>query len=602
MFRKSRYLLQVGLVGALAVTWLAGFQSYAQDVADTGKNGRPEKRFETVALVSVAPVESIASQLREIDRIANGHLPIIADVTKKLAECPKIENALKNGLDSTKPAGLVVQISTDGFGKRVVGFLPTKNADAIRNCAVNELGLEVNGCDEDGLYTVGKENQKIYARPVEGWILFSDESTAFGDIGENPSATLEGLDQEYAVAVRFRPCNVPSSVREMLLLLLNQGLRSAADQCPVKTPEIDAKRDQMIGMIIERCRRAFVETESATFGVKFDSQDGLLFSAVGTAVENSETAEYFGKLAKTQNVLADVVPENAAVAATVTFPVNDQRTEFRRLVLGCLHDYAKSQAEKIAAEASQKIGEEISADQVRTFLDQLFNALRNEVDRAKCEAGFALIAEPERSALVAAVGCDGKAWEPIAGKIWFAAVKAAARKMTDEEKSFLNPETMLETNVAGENGVTVHRISGPEPSAIENKTVADKMVKLFGGKPEMAVTFAPIGAGIVLSRDGVGRTQELLETLNNVNGRPVLAQAYVSLKAFAELFSESAPDDGENKEGKDRARAILEAIGDEPGRISYTVTAEDRTVTTVVRLDLGFLRGLWRGENVAKTE
>ena len=552
------------------------------------------KEFKTVATVSVASGDSLVQQLKTFGDLVGENL--YGSVAREVSANQSADLLINAAIDGSQPAGLVVKVSTDGFSKQIVGFVPVKNFDAVRKVAEDALKLEVKECDTDGLYTVSRDGQSIYAKPMGGWLLLSDEADAFVAVGENPAEQLDGLDQEYAFAVRFQPCNVPFTVREMILMGLNQGLRELASHCPEKSPEADAKKEKLVGMVVERGRIVLTDTESVTYGVKVDATQGLRFTAICKAVDGSGMAEYFARLAEVKNPMDGLLPDTTAIAAGIFFPVDAQKTEIRKFLFGMVRECISKEldagaAEKIASKVSEHTDESVSAGQVTAFIHQILDAHAAGIEAAVIRGGFAVIADPGRPTFFATVGCNGKWAEEIAGQIWEMAVKAAKKS----GKCPIDVEKILTPNVAEVKDASIHLLSGPTWAEIAAAKKADSedfklATELLGERPQAATIFSRYGVGIVVARDPVELVKSRVAELTIVEAKPVLFEGFVSLRSMISLATMIHPS------GNDAAvDAVLNASGSDPDRVTLKTTAEGRSVTTELKFDTGFIRGVAAG-------
>lgn len=568
---------------AIAVTMLLGLTSsvaLAQDNAPT---------FETVAVVSVASGDTLVEQLKAFSEVVGQDL--YAEAAKEVSKNEVADAIINQAIDASKPAGIVVKVSTDGFSKQAVAFIPVKDPDLFRKFAEEKLEINIKESDEAGLYVAEKDGNTLYVKTIEGWLLFSDDSTSFGAVGDNPVPCLNGLNEKYAVAVQFLPSNVPETIREMCLLGFNKVLQEGAKQCPEKSPEADAQKAKLISMIVARARIAFTDTESATFGVRFNKETGVQFEATSTAVDGSQMARYFAKLADTKNVMAAALPEDTAVAATICLPIDSQKTEmqkfildaFRGLVMKKLED---GKAEKIAAKASEKTGREISSEDVTNFFGRLFDAIQGEIEHAKCEAGFAIVGNPNAPALFAAVACDGKRWEGIDNDLYGVLADAAKKS----GKCPIDLSELLKKDVASVNGGTIHLLTGPTWTEIAehskkelNEDSTTKLVGLFGEKPEVAIVYAAQGAGFVFCKDAVNAAKTGFEKIMTTEGKPVILEAFVAIKPILRMIAVC------DQEKAESLTKIADEIEGSP-KVSLTTTAKDRSVTTIFQIDTGILQ------------
>ncbi len=571
---------------ALAVAMLLGLACstlWAQENAQT---------FKTVAVVSVAKGQDLVEQLKAFGDVIGQDL--YAEASKEVSKDETADAIINQAIDDSKPAGIIIKVSTDGFNKQIVGFLPVKDAGLFRKTVEEDLGIPVKDSEEEGLYTVEKDENTLYVKTIEGWLLFSDDSTAFEAVGDDPASCLNGLDEKYAVAIQFLPSNVPATIREMCLLGFNKLLQEGAKKCPEKSPETDAQKAKLISMIVERARIAFTDTESATFGIRFHKEVGFQFEATSTAVDGSRMAKYFAKLAETKNVMAAALPENTAVAATICLPIDSQRTEMRKFVLDAVRGVVMKKleggkAEKIATKVSEKSGREITSQNVTDFATRLFDAVQGEVERAKCEAGIATIGDPNAPVLLAAVACDGKRWESIDNDIYGVLADAAKKS----GKCPVDPNEILQKNAASVEGGSIHLMTGPTWEEIAKdsegdidgkvKEEVDRFSTLFGEKPEVAVVYANQGAGFVFCKDAVNAAKNGFEKLMTVEGKPVIFEAFIAIKPLFRLGTVFEPEKSELL-----AKTVDEIEGSP--RISLTTTAKDRSVTTIFQIDTGVLK------------
>jgi hypothetical protein len=126
-----------------------------------------------------------------------------------------------NGLDTTRPWGVVVQLDDE---LSAYGFIPVTDAEYL----LWDLEDYIERTDEVGweVYKViGTEpGKQLFARVTSRWVYVADTKADLDDVASDPAAVLDGMDKKYDAAISLETKNIPAEEGRALINLLGEKL------------------------------------------------------------------------------------------------------------------------------------------------------------------------------------------------------------------------------------------------------------------------------------------------------------------------------------------------------------------------------------------
>ncbi|MDZ7618027.1 MAG: hypothetical protein U1E05_13560, partial [Patescibacteria group bacterium] len=116
------------------------------------------------------------------------------------------------GIDKSRPWGVLV--GTDGTHVGGCGFVPVTDMKAAMDL-VKSLAKDKVKEGEGGLYEIAGPHKTMYVQERHpGWAFIVDDPAVLDHVPANPLEVLAGLNEQYSVAMRLQPANLPDAVRK----------------------------------------------------------------------------------------------------------------------------------------------------------------------------------------------------------------------------------------------------------------------------------------------------------------------------------------------------------------------------------------------------
>lgn len=252
---------------------------------DTPAIGAADSGLKPVAIVSISGYDRVMSDIAFIGQIAKQ-----PGLEKQAEGMLMIVAQGLNGLDKTRPWGVVV--STDGTNFPRLGFLPVTDTKQLLGSLEGVLGP----ADDvgNGVFSVEKNNLKIYIKEQNGWAFVSDSTDSLAELPKDPTKWLEGLDKKFELGVQFHIANVPEMYRTMAVDQLKEGIRAGLKQQDGEDDATFELRQKLIQNQMKALEDIVNDADQFTLGWAIDQQTRSTFLDVSmTARANSELAKKF---------------------------------------------------------------------------------------------------------------------------------------------------------------------------------------------------------------------------------------------------------------------------------------------------------------------
>lgn len=287
----KRGLFIVGLLTALfAVTVVAPANIQAQaPVSDEPV---------TVAIVSVQSVDGV------LDAASN---------VLKAAGQDEVEQAMRGatgaieGIDTTKPAGVVVTMSGMDPMPGVMGFLPVTDLMAFVASLPDAPPAEMfPEPDADGIRELQTgPDQSIFMSETGEWLVVSQDRDAVLNAPTDPTTLLEGLDQQHLIAVKVIGSNVPDPLKQGLPAMAGMFLMGA---------NLDQAQQQAVQSMLQQLTIVLTGTDTLLIGADVSSEGEVTVNTSLTTIAGSELAEQFAATADSESRFATMYSPTALVS------------------------------------------------------------------------------------------------------------------------------------------------------------------------------------------------------------------------------------------------------------------------------------------------
>ncbi len=229
-------------------------------------------------VLAVAAVDSFADVRKQLmwlgGQIGQPALAVAADTTAMMAT----QGRGLNGLDTTRPAGVVV--TTDGTLPIVHGYIPVKSLDKLLESLQASLGAATKDGDVRRVMLPSGTTLEFTERvaPSGTWAVATVAGSPAGMA--DPLPLLEGVAKEFSTGLRVYPSLMPEPLRKQLEEVLDRAARQAAAQGQPIAPGT-----------IESFVAGLADTESLAVGMAIDATAQEVFLATdATNVAGSPAA------------------------------------------------------------------------------------------------------------------------------------------------------------------------------------------------------------------------------------------------------------------------------------------------------------------------
>ena len=199
-------LLTVLSIVAVAVAPLERPPAVAQDAASS--------EMKNLLIVSLSGYDNLLADVGFLGQFVGQ--PALAEQLTKTLELYTQGQGLP-GLDKSRPWGMVVQ--TDGTQFQPLAFAPVTDVKQLLGALENlQLEAQDRGAGVFELQsTTPAVPQSVFVKQSGDWAFIGQNADAVAQVPADPVAQLDGLHQQYDVAVRLYVQNIPELFRQMAI-------------------------------------------------------------------------------------------------------------------------------------------------------------------------------------------------------------------------------------------------------------------------------------------------------------------------------------------------------------------------------------------------
>ena len=467
-----------------------------------------DAELKTVLTVSISGYDAVMGSVDALAKVAG--VPEMTMLPKMLLGGP----AGPGGLDGSKPAGVVVQ--TDGQQFPAMGFVPVTDAGEFM-AFLGRFVQDIPKPDADGVYEVEANDQTVFIQEKGGWAFVAIDRAVLANTPTNPASLLDGMEEEYALAVRAQLSNVPKELRAGAMQIMQMAAMQGSQRNEGETDEQYAIRQQMTQQSMEGIQKFVNEMDSLTVGLAVDDSDGSVTLDVSmTAIEGTSLADDMADTAGLQSEFAGFFSPNAAIALRMTGKLTETDVTQSLQML----DVVKAQGKE--AIESEDLGE-AQTQKALEIGAELLEVAKATIEGRTIDGGLSLIAGDDLIALIAG------------GKVVDGDKLNELFKQVVEEASKEEPDVdqFLKMDVAEHKGVQFHTLAVPAALVFEDgvpPAYADTDVKFAIGFGNSAVFVAHGGDPIALLKAAIDRSAE------TPNAEVLPMQLSLSAKAIGSLL------------------------------------------------------------------
>ncbi len=527
--------------------------------------GTSEARAADVKLVGVACHSGYDGMKADLDLLAEiigrPELGKMADGMIALAT----QGRGIQGLDKTRPWGVLV--GTDGEHVGGCAFVPVTDMKAVMGLLKSMAKDKVKE-GEGGLYEVTGPKKILYVQEKhKGWAFIVDDPALLEYVPANPVEALAGLNEQYSVAVRLYPANMPEAVRKDMA-------EKAKKHAERHMKRRDCENDQQFEarqIIARHIRKHMVigakDLEEMTVGWKLDSSERkAVLEATFVSKEGSQTAKFLAPAAETHTAFGGFALPDAALTIRGTgrkIPLADAD----------LDTLIASWREKTFCKIDSKACK-ADADVTKELINELLTVVRENAKAKTDDGALSVRLDPQAITLVNGRHVtDGPAIEAIVKK----AVAAARERAPDVV------DRIVKLDVGKVGRTNLHLISVPLDKCPKGEILSGAV----GETLDVVLGFGPKAVYLAAGRDAMKTLRSAIRASGKARGEVVPPMtATLDLGALAASAAD-CPSDKVQPKGKKALELLEGASGDQ---VRFTVEAVERGLKLRLELDEGVLK------------
>jgi hypothetical protein len=529
-------ILLMGMVVAL----LLGLQVLGPAQLTAAESSEPAAApLKPLVTVALSGYDEILSDLQSIS-------PQIAMLVEGQINAATGNQGLE-GLDKTRPWGLLVRTDEQQFPVQL--FVPVTDLAKLLKSLEPVIGTTEA---KDGVYEIDAGGRTLYLKQVGDWAFASISSDGLANLPEKPLEALGGLQDEYDLGIRLTVKNIPVSLRQMGLALMQTAMQQGLQKQPDETEEQHAVRVKAVEQSMKQVSQAVNEIDELVLGLKIDNKAGnAYFDFVQTAVEGSELAKQIaGAGAEQETKFAGFVMDDAAF----TFSGAQLVPEASAAQLEPTLASARSEAMK-HLEKEEDLGEE-EKTLAKELTNGLFDVAEKTVKGGKFDVGGSVNLGPEVLTLV--FGARVLETQKVDDML-----KKLAEKVAKEDPKAADA---IKLDAEKYEGVRLHRISVPTEEL--GKTDDVDLKKLVGDTVDVFIGIGEESVYVAAGRDAL----QTLKTAIDKSKEPKKV-APMQLKLAVTPLVKFAGSIAEDSQVQNVANILGQILEGTPGKDHIVVTS-----------------------------
>jgi len=552
------------LLSMLAVALLlgAGNLVWAQDSSTAG--------MKPIVTVGFSGYDEV---LKDVEHIGNltGNAQLAQMVEGQLNEAA---GGLA-GLDKQKPWGLVVAVDESKLGAgggppgmpfgpgmlsafQGYAFVPVTDLKQLLGALQPMVGDPADA--GNGVLKIDSDGQPLFLKEQSGWVFVSTSPEMLASTPADPVPLLGGLNESYDLAVRITLANLPESLREGILGMMQM---MTAMRRPGETDEQHAMRSKMAEQTMEQMTTALNELDALTVGLAVDrAASTASFEYVATAREGTELAAQMAQLSEVTTDFAGFLLPGAAVTMNASGKLAAKDIARTKMMIAQARTNALNDLDKQGLSAA-------NLAQAKKMIGDVFAVIEATIDSGKMDGGMALVLDPGAVTLVAGahVGDSAK----LDGL-----VKDLVDQLVREQPDAAG---LVKLDAEEHQGVRFHTLSlpvtmmGPE---------AQTFSQLVGDALDVVIGIGPQSVYFAAGRDAAATLKRVIDQSKAEAGKSVPPmQLAVAATPIAKFVGQVGPD-----EAKVVAGMLAGALEQSGGKDRITITSTPVPNGIKVRLEV----------------
>ena len=467
---------------------------------------------ETVAVVSISSYDNLVKNVATIGEVAG-----YPDLDQMVDAILTLQTGGKGlvGVDKTKPWGVQVKVTQAGPGG--VAFLPVNDLKGLLGALAGVAGeAEDVG---DGVYSLENGPAPVFVKAQGNWAFIGQSKESLANLPKDPVALLDGLPEEYTVAVRGYVQNIPEEFRQMAVGELRKGLEAGMVQGPDESDEDFKIRKQAGEASVKQMERMINEIATITIGWTVDMESKQTYIDIAqSAVPGTMLAKQIKAYAPSTSDFGGFLRDGSAASLLLNSDseLSDSDKENFVTQMNGFRDRALMELDNSG---------DLTADQkkvVKQSVGDIFRIMTDTMASGKYDGGAIITTEPLVNIVVGGHVADGKGMEEALKNIG---------KLIAEDPNAPKINWDAETYKA----YTFHHATTP--------ILDDDAKALFGDNLQFAVAVSGQGIFIALGADAVGSIKKVIDASEATSEKelPIL-QGVVALGPIMNIAAEAEDD------------------------------------------------------------
>ena len=283
----------------------------------------------------VIAIANIDEQLNDIEYLANA----ASEQMGQMSGLIKMQaQGFLRGIDTKKPAGVLMYFSEDSPEPATLAFVPIKNLDDFLDTIASFAEVDEG---DDTVTIIPDDGSEMTLKKIGGYAFISDQAEFLKNAPSNPGELVEEMASKYNISARVFPQRIPENLREMALGLIEQGYEQQLQQLDQIEPMQAELQEENFEMQMAQMESMFTDTEEVVIGMSADEKSRSIYfdmnmtakagSSMAKLMEESvakEPSRFLGFLmedaAMTGNVNGTIAKETAAQYKSVMSTATDQ--------------------------------------------------------------------------------------------------------------------------------------------------------------------------------------------------------------------------------------------------------------------------------------
>lgn len=506
----------LGVLACVGCFWFGGV-ALAQAPAPAAEQVEASALAKPALVVAFSGFDNLKSDVAMLGELTNNP-DLLASFEGSIALLTNQQGLA--GLDTGRPWGALGAF-TGTEAPQAVAFVPVTNLSHLLDALDGLVGTPEDV--GDGIQAIAVGNAQLFVKQQGNWAFVAQARESLQNLPADPSSLLDGLHQEYDLAVRINVQNIPQNLRDQAVDQIRNVARLATVRQSGQTEEEFRQVQQNVEMQLAALSMALEQVDHVTVGVLVDGKTRRL--AIDVGVESTEAASQLaaklaGATAPTSAVAGACL---AGALASLHLNLSNGGNADDAAVLA-----AQFQTLRTAWLENIDQNAQIQDPKLKALLRQLVSDLTDEMEATAAKGQFALAASVSGQAPVAAVVgvqvADG------------ARLEAAIKRFVQGGKEVQGFPT-VQLDAAKSNGLRFHTLSIPTAEVFPEDASAKQ---LLGPTIDITLAFGPQSAYLAVGTGGIDLIKKAVELSANTEAVASLPpfKASISLGQLANLLAQ----------------------------------------------------------------